>query len=296
MMPLRKHQMRMRRPRREGCLWAALLGILFALTCCGMSAGLYLIFPPEPMTILVMGLDARPGDGNLTRTDSVMLLNINPRKMGVNLLSIPRDLFISVPGYGLQRINAVHVLGEMENAGRGPELLRESIAQNFEVRPGRYVRLNFEAFEALIDAVGGVTIEVDRLIVDHAFPTDDYGTTSIRFEPGLQHFNGEQALIYARTRHSDDDYQRANRQQQVVQALGRKLVNPLYWPRIALALNQHVDTDLNVLELAALAPAFLLNVNNIDRLVIDRSYIRPVEGGAAPNYDLVLPWIRDRFR
>lgn len=290
-----KRKVGMPRPSRPGCLWSVLLGLLFVVMCCGMTTGLYVIFPPDPMTILIMGLDARPGDSNLTRTDSIMLLNINPRKMGVSLLSIPRDLFITVPGYGRQRINAVHVLGEMESSGRGPYLLRESIAQNFDVRPGRYVRLNFEAFEALVDAVGGVTIEVERLIVDHAFPTDDYGTMSVHFEPGTQHFDGEQALIYARTRHSDDDYQRASRQQQVVEALGRKLINPLYWPRVALALNRHVDTDLNVFELVALAPTFLLNVNDIDRLVIDRSYIRPIEGGAAPNYDLVLPWIRERF-
>ncbi|GAB4508477.1 MAG: hypothetical protein OHK0046_01040 [Anaerolineae bacterium] len=275
-------------------LWV-LVGLpLFLLLTCGGCMLIYLVLPLPPTDVLVLGVDARPGEGYVTRTDSVILVGIQPPAQ-ISLLSIPRDVFISVPEYGLERINAVNVLGEMEQVGYGPELLKQSIALSFGVQVEHYVRLNFQAFEDLIDAVGGVTINVERAIVDDFYPTDDYNTQQVRFEVGEQHMDGATALIYARTRHSDDDYFRAERQQQVVEAFTRKLINPLTWPAVLSVLTRAVDTDLSPFDMLRIAPAVLAGAGQMERLVIDREYIRPIERGAAPDYEKLNPWIEAHF-
>lgn len=281
-------------PHRRGRL--ALRILVVSLVFCVVSSFLYFIFPPPNTDILILGVDARPGQGMLTRTDSIMLLGIRPRQMRVSLLSIPRDLFVEVPGYGFsQRINTINVLGEQQAAGNGPKLVQDSIAQSFGVQPDRYVRLDFQGFVELINAVGGVTIDVERSIVDQTFPTADGGTQVVRFEPGTEHMDGERALIYARTRHADDDYFRAGRQQQVVEALGRKLINPLNWPAALNVLNSYVETDLNIFDMLTLAPPVILSGGDFEQLVIDRNYILPTEGGARPNYEALAPWLSENF-
>lgn len=286
--------------RNRGCLWRAFIICLSLFACglfaCGFSLVAYVIVPPDPINVLVIGVDARNGEGLVTRTDSVMLVGIKPQGFHASLLSIPRDLFINAPGYGLQRVNIINVLGEAERAGGGPDLLKESLALNFGVQVDHYVRLDFTAFEALIDAVGGVTIDVDRRIVDYAYPTDDFGVETVIFEIGKQHMDGETALKYARTRHSDDDYFRAHRQQQVLSAFTRKLANPFHIPAVISALLSHVDTDLSPFDLLKMTPVILVNAGGFDRLVIDRDYIVPVDGGVSPDYLKLAPWIDERFK
>ncbi len=189
----------------------------------------------------------------------------------------------------------VNMLGEMEAEGRGPALLQAGLAQSFGVEPERYVRLNFKGFVDLIDAVGGVTIDVPRTIVDYNYPTEDLGVMTVQFDPGPQHINGERALIYARTRYADDDYHRAARQQQVVSALLGKLMNPIYWPAVTLTLQQSVDTDLTLWDMLTLAPPVLLSGGG-DRLVIDRERITANANGVAiPDYEKIRPWVETYF-
>lgn len=289
-------------PARKRRNWLAcgcgLLLLIFALPvfCCGAGMLVYILFPPAPFDVLLMGVDARPGEGLLTRADSILLLGIQPQRLKASLLSIPRDLFIQVPDYGLQRINTINALGEQEAVGRGPELLSDSIAASFGIQPDRYVRMDFDTFVALIDAVGGVTIEVQQTIVDDAYPTTDGGTMRVRFEPGSQHMDGERALIYSRTRHGDDDYQRADRQQQVISAVSQRLLNPLVWPAVAEVINQHVDTNLLLIDAVQIAPVLLVNAGRFDRLVIDRDYITAdSEGLAIPDYGSIAAWTQERF-
>lgn len=288
---------RTRSPKRGrfvgGCLGAVLLVIMGVFVSVIGVLLIYLIIPPAPLDILVLGVDARAGEGYATRTDSIMLIGLNPRGLQTSLLSIPRDLFIDTPGYGLQRINTINVLGEMEAEGRGPALLTDAIDFSFGVRPDRYVRLNFAAFVELIDAVGGVDIDVQRAIYDPQYPTPDGGVELVEFEVGWQHMNGETALKYARTRHSDDDYFRAGRQQQVIDAFLSKLINPLTWPTASAALTRNVDTNIGVFDMLLYAPVALLGRR--EQLVINRDYIRPIQGGAAPDYAKLEGWLEGRF-
>ncbi len=278
-----------------------MLAALFALVMlpvflCGLGLVVYLVFPPRHTDILILGVDARGNEGFVSRTDSIMLLGVDPSRLRVSLLSIPRDLFFETPGYGLQRVNTINVLGEQETPGSGPALLAESLAASLGVRPERYARLNFAAFVELVDVVGGVTVDVPRTLVDNNYPTEDGGVTTVRFESGLQHFDGAQALIYARTRYADDDYRRAERQQQIVSALVGKLVNPAHWPAALAVLNRAVDSDLTLGDLLALAPPVLLSGGRFDQLVIDRDYLRGTSAGyAVPDYEKIAPWLEGRF-
>lgn len=278
-----------------GCWMVAFFALITPVFLCGMVFLIYMLLPPAPLDILILGVDARPGEGYVTRTDSIMLVGVNPSRLQVSLLSIPRDLFIDVPGYGLQRINTVNVLGEQQAAGNGPMLLASSIAGDFGIGVDRYVRINFDAFVQLVDAVGGISIDVPRTIIDYEYPTEDGGTTVIRFDPGVQAMDGERALAYARTRHADDDYARAGRQQQVILALSSRLINPIYWPAALRILTGSIDTNLNFGDFVAVAPTVLVNAGRFDQLVIDRSLIASQNGVAVPNYAALQPWIEDRF-
>jgi LCP family protein required for cell wall assembly len=282
--------------RRLSPLLIFFVALLLPVFCCGMTLLIYLVFPPPHIDILILGVDSRPGEGFVSRTDTIMLLGIDPAHLRTSILSIPRDVFIEVPGFGQQRINTVNVLGEEQGQGRGVDLLIASLAQDFGIHVDRYARLQFSGFVELIDTVGGVTIDVERSIVDDSFPMPEGGVTTIRFDSGVQHMDGERALIYARTRHADDDYQRADRQQQVVSALMAKMANPLHWPAVMAVLNRALDTNLTVLDLALLAPPMLLNAGRDDRLVIDRDYIiGTAEGRAVPNYEKIKPWLAGHF-
>jgi LCP family protein required for cell wall assembly len=268
--------------------------MMLFFACSGSLFLIEVIAPP--IDVLIVGLDARRNEGTMTRTDSIMLLGVDTDELRVSLLSIPRDLFVNVPGYGMQRINTVNFLAEVNQRGTGPQLLSETIAANFGIQPDRYVRVNFEGFRALVDAVGGLDIYVENAIFDPAYPTDDYGTRTLRIDSGWQHMDGETALAFARTRHADDDYQRAERQQKVVRALARKLLIPVYWPPALFALSQHVETSLNPLDMVRTLPPLLVRFGEIDRLVIDRDYIQGTQSGyAVPDYDKLSSWIAPRF-
>lgn len=269
---------------------------LAAFFCTGFSAVLYLVFPPPHLDILILGLDDRADESFAGRTDAILLLGVDPARLEVNVLSLPRDLFLDVPGYGMQRINTINVLGEQEETGGGPALLAASIAQNFSIEIDRYLRLDFKGFVALIDAVGGIMIDVERVIVDDDYPAPDGGTIQVRFESGYQYMDGERALIYARTRHADDDYHRASRQQQVLAALSEKLRNPRYWPEALRILSSAMDTNLTIGDILTIAPPVALNAGRFNQLVVNRDYILGTAAGyAVPNYETIALWTAGRF-
>jgi LCP family protein required for cell wall assembly len=307
--PPAKPPQRRRRVRRRrsclGCLAQALLaGTLFVLAFSALLAVLYRIAPPPRTNILVLGLDSRPGEGNITRSDTMLLVTVDPADLYVGILSIPRDLYVVVPGYGEQRINAAHVMGESATPGSGPALAAQTIEHNFGVPVHRTVRLNFEGFLAIVDAAGGVTIDVPEAFTDYEYPTPDYGTMIVSFAAGVQQMDGERALQYARIRHGSSDFERAARQQQVVTALVRQLLWPgnwWRWPGVYRAFRQHVDSNLTILDVAVMLPTVVwAGPDGIDRRVIDRDMVtgRTTSQGASvlePDWARIQPTLDEMF-
>ncbi|MBA3871559.1 MAG: LCP family protein [Anaerolineae bacterium] len=290
------HPSYLQRFRKLSLRWKLLWLLITPFFCFGVSLLTYLVFPPPAVNIVVLGTDGRASEGFLSRTDSIMLVGVKPSQLRLSLLSIPRDLFIEVPGYGSQRINTINLLAEEKQRGTGPALVTEAISQDFGIRLDRYVRLDFNGFVQLVDAVGGITVDVEHTIIDDQYPTENGGVEYVKFDVGVQQMDGKRALIYARTRHADDDYHRAARQQQVISALFAKLVNPIRWPAAIVALRSSIDSNLTIGDLYALVVPALLNRGSYESLVIDRDYIKgSTEGHAVPNYEKLLPWLKDRF-
>lgn len=179
--------------------------------------------PDRPLNILLLGTDARLGD-DISRTDAIILVHLDPRAGHVSMLSIPRDLWVQIPGYGKARINAAYPIGERQfGAGYGPALAKATVARLAGVPVDYFVLINFEGFKTLIDRLDGIYVDVPKPIDDAAYPTDEYAgdtrTIKVHFDAGRQLMDGKRALIYARTRHADNDFGRNQRQQQVLMAI-----------------------------------------------------------------------------
>ena len=178
-------------------------------------------------TMILVGLDRRPNQTGLTyRTDTMMLVSIDPVSNSIGVLSLPRDTYVVIRGYASrQRINSAMVLGELEQTGFGPELMRETVSRNFGIRVHDYMAIDFQAFIDLVDAVGGVEVETSYTINDPQYPSMNYGYDPFYLPAGTHFLNGYDALRFARTRHGDSDIRRAERQQQVIFALRDRILN-----------------------------------------------------------------------
>jgi LCP family protein required for cell wall assembly len=285
-----------REKSNKGCLrWFIFTGIALVLFAGILVIG-YLVVPIPSANILVVGIDSRGNEGTAARTDSIMVVNVNSNSARISLLSIPRSLWVNVPNYGSQMINTAHFLGEYREDNNGLPLLKQTIEDNFGIRIDHYVRMDFAGFVNMINAVGGIHVDVPYVLEDFEYPTADYGTIYIRFEEGPQWLDGENALIYARTRHSDDDYRRAERQQQVLVGFVKSALNPTTWGALLDVLNQSVETDLSITELVTIAPAVGLSGGQLNQLVIDREYILPGSKGPIPNYEALEPFITENFQ
>jgi polyisoprenyl-teichoic acid--peptidoglycan teichoic acid transferase len=184
-----------------------------------------LVPTPEPwggsdrITILVMGIDRRPGEAFISRTDTMMLVSLDPKNNSVSMLSIPRDLYVVIPGRGRDRINTAFVYGSTgNNPAGGAALAMQTVEQNLGVPINHYIAIDFGAFIGAIDAIGGIHVNVPYDINDPTYPDMNYGYEPLYIPAGRHHFDGALALKYARTRKQDNDFYRARRQQQVILA------------------------------------------------------------------------------
>jgi polyisoprenyl-teichoic acid--peptidoglycan teichoic acid transferase len=238
--------------------------------------------PPlqDRVTVLVMGVDNRPGQ-TVARTDSIMLLTIDPMSGSSGMLSFPRDMLVPVPALDdTVKINTIHVFGEIRNyPGGGPTMLKDTISDLIGYPIDYYVRVNFDGFREIVDLIGGVDIQVAKDIRDDKYPDDNYGYDPLFIPAGLQHMDGALALKYARTRHVDTDYQRADRQQQVILAVKDKITQPGQLatllprlPGLALAMANSVQTDMPVEKAIMLARAIgQIDLTSPTRVVIDNT-------------------------
>jgi polyisoprenyl-teichoic acid--peptidoglycan teichoic acid transferase len=255
-------------------------------------------------TILLLGVDARPGQ-KIARTDSIILLTFNPQTNSAGMLSIPRDLKVRPSALNRDmKITSVYPAGEAVGyPGGGAALLEQTITELLGYPVDQYVIVNFEGFKQIIDLIGGVDITVPYEIYDDKYPDDNYGyLPPIHFLPGNQHMDGDTALKYARTRHADNDYARAGRQQQVIMAIKDKVTQQGQLasllprlPGLAVGMANSVQTDIPVDKAITLARVMdKMDLNNIARVVINQKMGTVVQNDPALGYTLVpdLPKVR----
>lgn len=173
------------------------------------------------INIMVLGVDRRP-DGGDQNADVIIIAHVDLIARKVAAISIPRDLLVEIPGVGPDKINSAYNYGmqtDPDSKVAGVVMMRDTVESAFGVYIDGYIMVDFTGFTEVIDAMGGVTVDVPDMIVDTEYPTDDYGTEVVRFMPGRQTMDGDRALKYVRTRHQDSDDGRRERQLQVLRAL-----------------------------------------------------------------------------
>jgi LCP family protein required for cell wall assembly len=279
----RLESIRLPRPG-AGCvlLFVFLGGAVFALIS-------YLLFPVRTK-LLILGIDYADPGSTVARSDTIMLVAFNPYTPYVRMLSVPRDLWVVIPGVGENRINTAHFFAESQTPGSGPQSLRDTIALNFGVSMPYYLRIRFEGFREMVDALGGVTIELSEPVAG--------------YPPGKYHLTGNKALAFVRNRTDADDFFRMSNGQLMLEAMLRNMLNPLKWPRlpgVARAFFSAIDTNAPVWIWPRLAMALLrVGPNGIDNRIVTRqmttSFI--TDQGAMvllPKWESIRPMVEEMF-
>lgn len=205
------------------------------------------------VTILLLGMDARP-EQKIGRTDSLIVAVLNIKAQSVTLISLPRDLWVLVPGYGQSRINTAYFFGQTRS--NGPEVARKTVSQVLGIPIDDSVVINFDGFRRMVDALDGINVNVPEAIDDPLFPDDSYGTYRLIIPEGRQHMNGDLALAYARTRHGNSDIHRAERQQAIIKAIWWRLTSLEQLPALPTFLKEgtsEIQATLSLSDLFFLA-------------------------------------------
>ncbi|HSX48291.1 MAG TPA: LCP family protein [Candidatus Nanoarchaeia archaeon] len=234
------------------------------------------------VNILVMGIGGAGHDGG-NLSDTMVVVSIDPRTKDVAMLSLPRDLYVPIPGYGTTKINAANAYGEAyKYPGGGGALAKTTVSKVLDIPIHYYIRVDFGAFKQAVDSVGGVDINVAQSLYDPEYPCDNNQARECGFSlsAGQKHMDGTLALKYVRCRKGNcgNDFGRAARQQQVMLALREKalslqtLSNPAKLSGLIDAIGDHVKTDLQPNEIKKLAEiARQINPNGIVNKVLDES-------------------------
>ncbi len=285
--PYQRYASRRRAPGCTSCLLALLLPILLL----GLVLGFYFLAPFRT-NLMVLGIDRVPDGTALGRSDTMILVSVDPLLPTVKMLSIPRDLWVSIPGVGQNRINTAHFYAEASKPGSGPQAAVQTVNANFGLNVQYYVRVRFDAFLRIVDALGGVTVNLPKAM--GGLPA------------GLHHLDGAQALAFTRDRKGADDFFRMEDTQLLVRAMAAQILSPQSWPRlpaVAQAVFSSVDSNLPLWQWPRLGLAFLRAgwTNRFDSRTIQREMTTPyiTDGGAnvlLPNWDLIRPYVKDIFQ
>jgi LCP family protein required for cell wall assembly len=269
------------------------------------------VLPPEwakkePINILLIGLDYRPQEED-TRADTQIVVHIDLEAKTASMLSIPRDLWVNIPGFGEGRINSSYQLGERSKdtiKGGGTTLAMSTVQQNFGIPIHYFAKVDFVGFERVLDAMGGITIDVAKPLVDNDYPLANYGATRIYIPAGLQHLDGRTALQFARSRHADSDLGRNSRQQQVLLALKQQALSINIVSHLTDMMNQlsgAFETDLSPLQVKSLADiARDFGTTSIQTVLLEPPLVNStvLASGAdvlLPNWDLIRPKVFQAF-
>jgi len=248
------------------------------------------------VTVLAMGLDSRDWEDNgegPSRTDSLMLLTVDPTTRTAGILSIPRDLWVNIPGYGYGKINTAHFIGEAYGEpGGGPGLTVKTVEEFLGIDINYYARIDFNAFEKFVDEIGGIEINVpEEITVDPIGP----GNT-VTLQPGEQILDGPTALAYARNRETiGSDFDRAERTQQVVLGIRNKVLKLNMLPKLVTKapvlynqLSSGVNTNLSLEEMVKLAwLAAQIPTENIKHAVITPDMV--TNSWSPEGFEILLP-------
>jgi len=210
---------------RGSAPWAGAFAKVFAPLANGTTSGTSGTEQESPppgwtgtdrLNVLLLGIDSRDGSATTQNTDTMIVLSLDPVNKTAAMLSIPRDVYINRPGVLVDKINAAYAVG-------GPDLTRRVVEDLLGIRINAYALVDFDAFTKIVDAVGGVVIDVKRPVRDESYPTPDYGIERLDITAGPQLMDGATALRFARSRHDTNDYSRAQRQQLVLSALRTRM-------------------------------------------------------------------------
>lgn len=243
----------------------------------------------ERVNVLLLGIDEREGEEGPWRTDTMIVLTLDPATMSAGMLSIPRDLWVTIPGYELRnKITTAHFFGDsLDYPGGGPALARDTVTLNLGIPIHFYIRANFTAFETFVNEIGGIDIYVPETIDDDYFPDRyTFGYDPFYLEAGQHHLDGETALKYARTRVTfGGDFDRSQRQQAVILAVRDQVVRLDQLPRLISkapslmsTLGDAVRTNMSLEQIVQLARlASEVDPEQIVSAVIDHNYTAAAE-------------------
>ena len=265
-----------------GCILLLLLPVILILA-------VYLLVPLR-INLLLMGIDRPPSGTNTSRTDTMILFSIDPLKPDIEMLSIPRDLWVSIPGVGENRINTAHFFAEVNDPGSGPQAAAQTVEDNFGISVPYTIRIRFDDFVHLIDSMGGIDLTLD---------SPEGGLAA-----GKHHLNGTQALAFARDRKGTDDFFRMADGQIMFKTVLQQMLRVSNWPRIpfeAITIFKAMDTNIPAWQWPRLLFAFLrAGPSGIHNQVLPRTMVTPyvTDAGAdvlLPNWDLIRPFVAKMF-
>lgn len=203
----------------------------------------------QRLNVLLLGIDARRGE-TMARTDSIILASVDPKSKQMSLLSIPRDTRVNIPKHGWDKINSATVYG-------GPQLSMKVVSELLGIPVKYYVLTNFSGFKDIVDALGGVTLDVEQNMY-HEDETDG-GIYEINLRKGVQRLDGDKALQYVRYRDYDlGDIDRTKYQQKFLVALAKEMLQPstiTRLPKLVPEINRYVKTNLSVGDLVTMSSA-----------------------------------------
>lgn len=265
-----------------GCLTLVVVAVIAVFA-------LYFLAPAKT-SILLLGID-RPPDGTaISRSDTIIFMQVDPLKADVHLLSIPRDLWVAIPGVGENRINTAHFFAEAQETGSGPQAAIDTVEQNFGIRAQYYARIQFDGFEEIIDAIGGLDLTLDEPM--GGLPA------------GQHHLTGAEALAFARDRKGTDDFYRMKQGQTVIKATITQLLAPKTWasfPALTSTLRRVITTDIPAWLWPRLGLALVrASMTGFDQQTLTREMATPftTSGGAQvlmPDWSLIQPLIESMF-
>lgn len=257
----------------------------------------------DPFTVLLLGSDDDskfPPDG--VNTQSMILIRVDPSTKQATMLSIPRDLWVTIPGQGAGKISTAYQTG-------GPDAAVAAVQSNFKVHIDDYVWIGLEGLVRLINDLGGVDMMVTNPVMDDFYPSDintsdPYGYYRVAVLPGAVHLDGVHALQYVRSRHGDlrGDFARSERQQQLLMAIKAKAehLNAADFPGLAHAMQGELKTTIGLARMRLLfSMASNFSGSNVHRVLLLPPFTSEGFAGGQdvvyPNWGEILPLVHQTF-